>query len=94
MAMRRIGGGWRRGGPVGLILRWLVRALGLGFVLGAAVGVRAAKGEAAGDARAMVDRVERALRVLAGRDDGRGDADGEGVGEGPSEGDRRAEEAP
>lgn len=55
------------GGPLHIVMRWLWRALGLGFVLGAATGVRAARrGEAPVGARVMADRVDRALRVLAG----------------------------
>jgi hypothetical protein len=55
---------------MGAMVRWLIRAMGLGFVLGAAVGVRAARhGRDGGDARAMAERVERALRILGGRED-------------------------
>ena len=64
MFVRRMG----RGGPLALVLRWLVRALGLGFVLGAVAGSRAASGTGRADAHAMADRVERALRILSGHD--------------------------
>ena len=56
------------GGPLRLVLGWLLRALGLGFVLGAAVGVRAGRHDGRPDAHVMADRVERAMRVLAGHD--------------------------
>lgn len=72
---RRLG----RGGPVAVVLRWLLRALGLGFILGAAVGARSACRGGEVDAQAVVDRLERALRVLAGRD-GAGATDGPGDG--------------
>jgi|GEM_PF-5431787 len=63
--------GHGRRGPARMLLGWLCRALGLGFVLGAAVGVRAARhdGRVPG-AHEMADRVERAMRVLAGREAG------------------------
>lgn len=58
-----------RMGPVHLVLRWMLRALGFGFVLGAATGLRVAR-QGGGDVGAhhMADRVEHAMRVLAGRD--------------------------
>jgi hypothetical protein len=56
-----------QGGPLGLVLGWLLRALGLGFVLGAAVGVRAAR-RGDGNAHEMAGRVERALKILRGQD--------------------------
>lgn len=76
---RRLG----RGGPVAVVLRWLVRALGLGFILGAAVGARSACRGGEVDGHAIVDRLERALRVLAGREgDGASEGSGDGHGSG------------
>ncbi|MCL6596899.1 MAG: hypothetical protein K6V73_11940 [Firmicutes bacterium] len=71
----RMRGGLRGCGPLAAVARWLLRALGLGFVLGL-VGARAA-GASRGDVRAAADRLEKALRVLAGREDG---ADGSKAG--------------
>ncbi len=61
----------RRGrmGPVALVLRWLLRALGLGFVAGAALGIRAGRRSGGDEARVVMDRLERAVRVLVGKDE-------------------------
>lgn len=57
-----------RVGPLGFALRWLLRALGFGFVLGAAAGVRATRRGGEGIGGDMADRVERALRILCARE--------------------------
>jgi hypothetical protein len=77
----RMRGGLRGCGPLAALARWLIRALGLGFVLGL-VGARAA-GASREDVRAAADRLERALRVLAGREDGADGGTG-GAGETPA----------
>lgn len=58
-----------RMGPLHLVMRWMLRALGFGFVLGAATGLRVGRrGDEGVGAHDMAERVERAVRVLAGRE--------------------------